>query len=71
MKPTVKEIRAMLDLLPDNMLVEFSPITSAYLGASHPLRVSDISFYKGMDFALPSDVGATATIYIQEDRSDA
>lgn len=58
----------MLECLPDNMPVEFAPITSAYLGASNPLRVSDMAFYKDLDHALPSEEGAHLTIYISEDR---
>lgn len=71
MKKTVIELRAMLAGLPDDMPVEFSPITAAYMGANHPLRVSDMSLYdaEGHNFALPDQDGAKVTIYISEDDS--
>ena len=70
MKFTVIELKAMLHGLPDNLPVQFQPITSAYLGANHPLRVSDTHVYKDLEHAMPGEKGAELTIYISEDRSD-
>lgn len=67
MKTTVIELRAMLDGLPDNLPIQFEPITGAYMGASHPLVAKDISFFSGLKLALPSDAGAHGVIYIHED----
>ncbi|MEM7209599.1 MAG: hypothetical protein AAF434_17400 [Pseudomonadota bacterium] len=67
-KVTVGEIRSMLHGLPDSLPVEFSPITSAFLGCEAPLRVYDISFYEDLEHAQPDDENAYACIYIREDR---
>lgn len=58
----------MLETLPDGLEVEFQPITSAFLGTMEPLRFSDMAFFRDGDHALPSEKGATVTIYISEDR---
>ena len=70
MKVTVIQIRAALAGLPDDMVVEFVPITGAYMGASNPLRFSDINVYTedGCSFALPGDEGAVAAIHLVEHR---
>ena len=66
-KITVKEIRAMLDTLPDDMPVQFNPVTAAFLGTTEPLRFDDIYFYNGDgDLALPSDEDAHLVIYVSE-----
>ena len=67
MKVTVIEIKAMLDTLPDNMEVEFIPITPAYTGCMGALRVADINFFKDMKHSLPSVKGTTAAIYLHEE----
>tara|TARA_Y100000310_G_scaffold67277_1_gene62592 strand:+ start:29751 stop:29981 length:231 start_codon:yes stop_codon:yes gene_type:complete len=66
---TVKEIKVVLDLLPDDMPVEIQPITDAWLGTSNKMRIGDINFYNAddTDIALPSEKDAHAVLYIYED----
>lgn len=70
MKRTVKDIKEMLDTLPDDLPVEFMPVTDAWLGVPHPLHVSEIHFWdrEGEEAVLPSDEGAHAEIYLREAR---
>jgi len=70
-KITVKEIKAQLDMLPDDMVVSFTPVSGAWLGTEFPMRFGGTSFFKdgGEDLALPSDDGAYCTIYLHEDDS--
>lgn len=70
MKKTVIELRAMLAGLPDDMPIEFSVISSAWLGTADPMRVDDVSIFSDLKFALPTDDGARGVIYISEDRSN-
>lgn len=67
---TVKELKMMLDCLPDDLNIQFSPITQAYLGANHPLTLMDspFNFYNDMgELAMPSDPDAHCVIHICED----
>ncbi len=64
---TVGEIRALLHGLPDNLPVQFSPISMAWLGTSGAMRVSDRHVFADGEFAQPDDEGAELTIYITEE----
>lgn len=67
-RTTVKEIRAMLECLPDDLPVEFAPITSAFLGCNHPLRFGEMNFYDDDGHqAMPTDEGAHLSVYLMED----
>ena len=67
MKRTVKEIRAMLEMFPDNMPVEFYPISDAWSGAVDPLRFAEIHFYDQQGNAvMPSDKNAQMTVHLME-----
>ena len=69
MKRTVKEIRAMLETLPDNLPVEFSPISMAWLGTSGVMRFDDLQFWTETgEHALPSEA-ASVEIYLTEERA--
>ena len=66
---TVGEIRATLQHLPDDMTVEITPITSAWLGTMHPMRLAKQPYFydsKG-EIAKPYDPGARMVVYIYED----
>ena len=66
---TVIELKAMLDCLPDDMPVEFTPITSAFLGTMGPLEARSISFFgptRMSPLVVPSADGAKAVIYLHE-----
>jgi hypothetical protein len=68
---TVGEIKAALRHLPDAMPVSFSPITSAWLGTSGPMRFgNEINFYTNEgESAAPYDPGARCSIFLFEDRT--
>lgn len=67
LKITVFQLRQMLDRLPPDMPVEFSPITDAWLGCTNPVHAKDIEFYDDDgNNALPSQPGAHAVISIFE-----
>jgi hypothetical protein len=71
MKVTVKEIRALLEGLPDDLPVEFSPISMAWLGASKPMRFDEIHFYNAEGgHAMPNDEGAYLDIHLVEDQHE-
>lgn len=66
---TVIELKAMLDTLPDDMKIEFSPITSAFLGTMGPLEADHINFFGAGRMAplvVPSADGAYGVIYLYE-----
>lgn len=42
---TLGEFRELTKNLPDNIAIEFHPITNAYLGASHPLRPREVLIF--------------------------
>lgn len=68
MKHTVKEIRAMLEMLPDEMSVEFVPITMAYTGCVKPLRFGEIFFYnEAGQHAIPSEKDARLVVHLNEE----
>lgn len=70
MKTTVIELRALLEGLPDDLPVEFVPITAAFLGTEFQLRVLDVHVFDERGaFALPSAPDARLTIQVAEDRS--
>lgn len=72
MKVTVQEIRNMLHGLPPEMEVSFSPISSAWLGTSGPMRADNVAIYTAEgqhgEAANPLD---RAVIQIVEDRAAA
>jgi hypothetical protein len=69
---TVGDIKAALRHLPDAMPVEFSPITSAFLGTMNPMRFgNELNFYNDTgDEARAYDPGAHCSIYLFEEPSD-
>lgn len=68
MKQTVKEIRAMIELLPDEMIVEFCPITLAFTGTEHPLRFGEMFFYNEEgNHAMPSEKDARLVVHLTEE----
>lgn len=70
MKATVIELRALLEGLPDDLPVEFVPITEAFLGTEHQLRVLEAHvFDREGEFTVPSAEGARLALHIAEDRS--
>lgn len=50
---TVGEIRALIAGLPDDMPIEFAPITDAWLGTSNPMRWGRLYFYSHRGDAVP------------------
>jgi hypothetical protein len=63
----VHELMTVLQTLPPDMMVEISPITNAWLGASSPLRVYDAQIYNDEgDRALPMDEGAHLVLSAHE-----
>ncbi len=69
---TVGSIRDELKHLPSDMLVEFSPITSAWLGTMGPLRIAnELNFYEGGKVAVPFNPAAKCVIYLYEDKEDS
>lgn len=67
MHKTVGEIRALLFGLPDDLPVQFTPISMAWTGTAGAMRVSDRHVFANMEFAQPDDEGAELTIYIAEE----
>jgi len=71
MKTTVKEIRAMLETLPDNMPVEFSPISMAWMGTSGSMRFDDMHFFnEDGQVALPSEKDVHLEVFLTEDERE-
>jgi hypothetical protein len=66
---TVGQIRRSLQHLPDDMPVEFAPITMAWLGTSGKMRFgAELNFYtKDGDAAKPYDPGAYCHVYLFEE----
>lgn len=68
LRMSVLKIKQLLDTLPDELEVEFSPISGAWLGTMHPMRAKDIAFYNSAgDACLPSDPDAHAVIDLHEE----
>lgn len=71
---TAGELAGILALMPADMPVQFSPITDAWLGASHPMRIRRempaIYSADGCRVALPTDEGAEMYIHIFEDDTE-
>jgi hypothetical protein len=68
---TVGELRKLLEEMPDEMPVQFSPITMSYLGG-YPLRPVEIRVFKdsGWSRGKPGDEGAFCNVYVYEDESE-
>ena len=68
-RTTVKEIKQMLDMMPDEMEVQFTPITGAFTGTMDPMRVEDFYFYDhdGSKGVMPSAPGAVMHVHLVED----
>jgi hypothetical protein len=68
---TVYELMSVLQALPPDMMVEISPITDAWLGTFHPLRIYDANIYNDEgDRALPMDEGAHLVLSAHEVERD-
>jgi len=69
MKTTVGQLRAALYGLPDDLPVQFDPITEAWLGTMKPMRAKEFCFYDGNgNLTQPDGEGAELHIYLYEDR---
>ena len=69
---TVGGIKAVLQHLPDDMKVEITPITSAFLGCMNPMRLARQPYFyddKG-EIAKPYDPGARMVVYLYEEPED-
>ncbi len=66
---TVGQIRRTLQYLPDDMPVEFNPITMAWLGCMGKMRFgAELNFYNDDgNGAKPYDPGAHCVIYLFEE----
>lgn len=62
---TPRELIAQLQTLPPDVPLEFSPITSAWLGTLRPMRAGEISMYTadGLREATAEDVAAGTHCY--------
>lgn len=69
MATTVGEIKAALRHLPDDMTVEFTPISMAWLGTSGLMRFgNEIHFYTAEGgSAAPYDPGAHCHVHLFEE----
>ncbi len=69
---TVGEIKALIAGLPDDMPIEFTPITDAWLGTSNPMRWGRLYFYdaEGWEQAKPYAPGAQCHVHLMEDREE-
>lgn len=72
MKKTAGEIRELIKDIPDDMPVDFSPITSAWLGTMGAMRAKEIHIYThdGWKTSTFEDPTAKCTIYLYEDDDD-
>lgn len=67
-RTTVFELKQLLELMPDDMAVSFSPIGGGFSGTFKPLRVEDFFFWTpNGDSCLPTDPKASLNIFLTED----
>ena len=70
---TVGELRRMINHLPNDMPLDFSPITMAWLGSTDPIyaRSVEIFTYNGWKHSDVKDPTAKCTIYLHEESNES
>jgi len=65
---TAGDFRKLIEHIPDDMEIEFSPVSMAWLGTTAPMRATEISIFThdGWKTSTVEDPTGVCTVYLHE-----